>query len=118
MKSLFDYYVARLKIVLSTMFQYRISTIMWLLGMMVEPIVYLIVWSTVATQQGGMVAGYTAGTFAAYYIVWTLVRQMNIALTPYSFEHRIKNGRLSPELLRPIHPVHNDLAWFTGMKFV
>ena len=52
------------------------------------------VWSTIAIHQGGMVAGYTAGAFAAYYIVWTLVRNMNIVFTPYGWEGRIQRGQL------------------------
>ena len=76
------------------------------------------VWSTVARHQGRSVGGYTAGAFAAYYIAWTLVRQMNIALTPYEFEGRVRQGRLSPMLMRPIHPFHFDLSWFIGFKIV
>ena len=30
-----------------------------------EPVIYLVVWSTIARQQGGSIDGYTAGTFAA-----------------------------------------------------
>ena len=55
---------------------------MSMIGMVVEPVVYLVVWSTIAEQSGGSVGGYTPATFAAYYIVWTLVRNMNIAFTP------------------------------------
>jgi len=86
--------------------------------MIAEPVIYLVVWSTVAEAQGGEVGGYTASTFAAYYIVWTLVRNMNIVFTPYGWEGRIQRGRLSMELLRPIHPLHNDVAFFAGWKFV
>ena len=76
------------------------------------------VWSSIAEQQGGVVAGYTAGGFAAYYIVWTLVRNMNIVFTPYGWEWRIRQGRLSMELVRPVHPIHGDVAFFAGWKFV
>ncbi len=60
--------------------------------------------------------GYTPGAFAAYYIVWTLVRNMNIVFTPYGWEWRIQQGQLSGELLRPIHPIHSDVAYFAGWK--
>lgn len=43
---------------------------------------------------------------------------MNIVLTPYAWESRIQRGRLSGELLRPVHPLHFDLAFFAGWKFV
>src|SRR6185437_3799361 len=58
------------------------------------------------------------GEFAAYYIVWTLVRNMNIVFTPYGWEHRIQQGELSGMLLRPVHPIHYDLAYFAGWKVV
>ena len=113
-----DIYWTRIKTSLAIDFQYRLASLLWLLGMIAEPVVYLVVWSTVAQARGGVVAGYTAGAFAAYYIVWTLVRQMNIALTPYEFERRVQQGLLSPMLLRPIHPFHEDLAGFVGWKVV
>lgn len=84
----------------------------FLIGMVAEPIIYLVVWSTVARDQGGSVGGYTPRTLAAYYIVWTLVRNMNIVFTPYGWEWRIRRGVLSANLLRPVHPLHFDIAYF------
>jgi ABC-2 type transport system permease protein len=86
--------------------------------MVAEPVIYLVVWSTVAASQGGEVAGYTPGKFAAYYIVWTLVRNMNIVFTPYGWEWRIRTGELSGLLMRPMHPLHWDLSFFAGWKVV
>ena len=91
-------------------FQYRAANYMYMLGMVAEPVIYLVVWSTIADQSGGSVGGLTAGQFAAYYIVWTLVRNMNIVFTPYGWEWRIREGELSGQLLRPLHPIHYDLA--------
>jgi ABC-2 type transport system permease protein len=86
--------------------------------MVAEPVIYLVVWTTIAEQSGGSVDGITAGQFAAYYIVWTLVRNMNIVFTPYGWEWRIREGQLSAALLRPLHPLHDDVAGFAGWKFV
>jgi ABC-2 type transport system permease protein len=36
-------------------FQYRAATYMYLLGMVAEPVIYLVVWSTIADQSGGAV---------------------------------------------------------------
>jgi ABC-2 type transport system permease protein len=99
-------------------FQYRTANYLWMIGMVAEPIVYLVVWQTVARSQGGAVEGITAGEFAAYYIVWTLVRNMNIVFTPYGWEERIQQGELSGALVRPVHPIHYDLAYFAGWKLV
>jgi ABC-2 type transport system permease protein len=118
MKRFLDFYLTSMKIAVQTQFQYRAQNYFYMIGMIAEPVIYLVVWSTVANQMGGSVGGYTAGAFAAYYIVWTLVRNMNIVFTPYGWEERIQRGQLSGELLRPIHPVHGDVSFFAGWKFV
>jgi ABC-2 type transport system permease protein len=43
---------------------------------------------------------------------------MNIVFTPYGWEERIREGEMSAALVRPIHPIHQDLAWFAGWKVV
>jgi ABC-2 type transport system permease protein len=111
-----DYYVTRGRTQIQSQFQYRVATYFWLVGMIAEPVVYLVVWTTIAEQQGGAVQGITTGEFAAYYIVWTLVRNMNIVFTPYGWEWRIREGEFSAALLRPLHPLHEDVAAFAGWK--
>ncbi|PDV98325.1 ABC transporter permease [Candidatus Chloroploca asiatica] len=113
-----DYYWTMARTAIITQFQYRTANYFYMIGMIAEPVIYLVVWSTIATAQGGEVGGFTPGAFAAYYIVWTLVRNMNIVFTPYGWEWRIKRGELSAALLRPIHPLHQDLAYFGGWKLV
>ena len=93
----FSYYLTNMKIAIMSQFQYRVANYFYMLGMIAEPIIYLVVWSTISNASGP-IGGYTAGTFAAYYIVWTLVRNMNIVFTPYGWENRIQQGRLSSEL--------------------
>lgn len=118
MRALLDFYWTTARTAVMTQFQYRTSNYFYMIGMVAEPVIYLVVWSTVAAAQGGEVGGYTPGAFAAYYIVWTLVRNMNIVFTPYGWEWRIKDGELSASLLRPIHPLHFDIAYFAGWKLV
>lgn len=117
-RSYLDYYLTRGRTQIQVNFQYRIATYMWMIGMLAEPVVYLVVWTTIADQQGGSVQGISTGEFAAYYIVWTLVRNMNIVFTPYGWEWRIREGELSAALLRPLHPLHDDIAAFAGWKVV
>src|SRR5574341_553622 len=108
MRATLDLYTNTMRMAVLEQFQYRVANYFYMIGMIAEPVIYLVVWSTVARTQGGVVGGYTPGEFAAYYIVWTLVRNMNIVLTPYAWEHRIREGRLAAELLRPVHPLHFD----------
>lgn len=117
-RALADFYVARARTEIQEGLQYRVAHYMWMLGMIAEPVIYLVVWSTIAEQRGGAVQGITPGEFAAYYIVWTLVRNMNIVFTPYGWEWRIREGRLSAMLMRPLHPLHDDIAGFAGWKIV
>jgi len=118
MSASLDFYLTQMKTAIVVQFQYRVANYFYMIGMIAEPVVYLVVWTTVARAQGGTVGGYTAEAFAAYYIVWTLVRNMNIVLTPYAWENRIRQGDLAAELIRPLHPFHFDLAYFAGWKFV
>jgi ABC-2 type transport system permease protein len=41
---------------------------------------------------------------------------MNLALAPYTWEWRIRGGRLNELLIRPVHPFHRDFAFFAGQK--
>lgn len=118
MRRMFDVYYTMTKIAVLTQIQYPVANYFYMIGMIAEPVIYLVVWSTVARAQGGSVGGYTPGQFAGYYIAWTLVRNMNIVFTPYGWEWRIRQGRLAGELMRPLHPIHNDVAYFIGWKFV
>jgi ABC-2 type transport system permease protein len=117
-RRLLDYYLTTMRTAVQEQFQYRVANYAYMLGMVTEPVIYLVVWSTVAASQGGTVGGFSRGQLAAYYIVWTLVRNMNIVFTPYGWEWRIREGHLSGMLLRPIHPIHHDLAYFAGWKVV
>jgi ABC-2 type transport system permease protein len=111
-------YATLMRTSISQQFQYRTANYLYMVGMIAEPVVYLVVWQTIANAQGGEVDGYTAGTFAAYYIVWTLVRNMNIVFTPFGWEERIREGQLSAQLVLPVHPIHYDLGNFAGWKVV
>jgi ABC-2 type transport system permease protein len=90
--------------------QYRASLAIWLIGSILEPTIYLVVWSTVAQASGGSVGGFTAGDFAAYYIVMMFVDHLTFTWIMWEYDYRIRMGQLSTMLLRPIHPIHEDIA--------
>jgi ABC-2 type transport system permease protein len=116
MKRLFDFYVTNTKMSIMVQFQYRLQSFLYVVWLVIEPLIYLVVWSTIARSNGGSVDGFTPGGFAAYYIVWMLVRQMNIVGSAHGWEWRIQHGSLSAELMRPIHPIHNDVSDYAGSK--
>src|SRR6266576_4545761 len=90
LRSLVDFYGTQMRTSVVAQLQYRAANYFYMLGMVAEPVIYLVVWSTIAEQHGGAVNGITAGQFAAYYIVWTLVRNMNIVFGAPFWEWRIR----------------------------
>jgi ABC-2 type transport system permease protein len=108
--ALLDVYRAQFRTTVALQLQYRAALVIWLIGMVLEPTVYLVVWGTVARSSGGSVSGYTGGDFAAYYLLLMLVNHTTFTWIMFEYEYRVRQGMLSFALLRPIHPIHSDIA--------
>ena len=111
-------YAALMRIAFLGQIQYRASGAIWMLGSILEPLVFLVVWSRVAEAQGGEVAGIGAREFAAYYTVLFVVNHLTFSWIMHTFQYRIQQGQLSFELLRPLHPIHADLTDNLAYKVV
>jgi ABC-2 type transport system permease protein len=103
-------YRAKFRAEIALQFAYRGALAIWLLGLVLGPIIYLVVWTTVAESQGGQVGSYGAADFAAYFTLLMVVNQLTFTWHFHEFEWRIRNGFFSPLLLRPVHPIHTDIA--------
>lgn len=110
MTDLLALYRAQFKTTIAGQLQYRGALVIWLLGLILEPTIYLVVWSTVARSRGGEVDGFTAASFAAYFLAVMLVDHATFTWIMWEFEYRVRQGHLSPLLLRPVHPIHRDVA--------
>jgi len=113
-----DLYAQELKTSLAAMFQYRAALGIYLIGNILEPVIYLVVWTTVAVSSGGSAGGYAPRDFAAYYIVLMLVNQATYTWVMYEFDYRVRHGSFSAALLRPVHPIHTDIADNLASKVV
>jgi len=113
-----DLYVQQFRTSFAAVLQYRASLVIWLIGHVLEPLVYLIVWSVVSRSSGGSVGGYEAQDFAAYFIILMLVNHVTYTWIMYEYEYRIRTGSLSFALLKPIHPIHSDIADNFSSKLV
>jgi ABC-2 type transport system permease protein len=111
-------YWSYLKTSLAWQFQYRVAMSIYMIGRLLEPTVYLVVWTTVAETKGGNVGGYSPSDFAAYYIVLMLVNQFTFTWIMHEYQYRIRSGTLSAVLLKPVHPIHSDLADNFGYKII
>jgi ABC-2 type transport system permease protein len=110
MRDLLDLYRAFLSIRIAEQLQYRVAATIWLIEVALSPLISIVVWSAVARSQGGMVNGYTISSFAAYFIAAMLVNYVTHTWVFWEFEWRIRKGMFSSALLKPVHPIHGDVA--------
>ena len=108
--SLLRLYRAQFQTTIASQLQYRVALVIWMLGLVLSPVIYLAVWAAVARSQGGEVDGFTAGDFAAYFLAVMVVNHATFTWIAWEFEYRVRHGTLSPLLLRPVHPIHRDIA--------
>jgi ABC-2 type transport system permease protein len=109
-KPILDVYAAQLKTSLAVQFQYRVSMMIWMIGRIIQPLIFLVVWTTVSRARGGDVNGYSEGDFAAYFILQMIVSQATFSWIMWEYDYIIRTGQFSFKLLRPIHPIHADIA--------
>jgi ABC-2 type transport system permease protein len=90
------------RVALAGVVAYRAEMIIWILSTLL-PLVMLALWTAVA--QGGPLAGYDEEGFARYFAVTLLVRQLSSVWLVWELNYEIRSGRLSNELLKPMHPL-------------
>lgn len=96
--------------------EYRAETIIWMLSGTLN-LVMMLVWMTQATQApGGQVNGYTPQAFAGYFLATWLVSQLLIVWVAWDLDFQIRQGQLSPLLLRPLDPIWYSFAGHVADK--
>jgi ABC-2 type transport system permease protein len=118
LRTLWAYYLGKLKIDIANNLAYRGSVAIWVLSTVMQPLVSLVVWRTVAGSNDGMSGGFTANQYTAYFVTVMLVNHMTFIWHMWEFEWRIRTGFFSPILLRPIHPIHHDVSENLSYKLV
>jgi len=110
------YYRRQFAAALAVNLAYRGAVAIWVVTSIIQPLVFIVVWRTVA--GGGSTGGYRAAEFVAYFLVMMVVDHLTFIWHMWEFEYRIRNGTFSPLLLRPVHPIHNDVCENTSYKLV
>lgn len=110
------YYKRELATTLAFNLAYRGAVAIWVLSVIIEPLVLIAVWRTVAGS--GSTGSYTAREFVAYYLVLMVVGHLTFIWHMWEFEYRIRTGAFSPLLLRPVHPIHHDVCQTLTYKLV
>ncbi|MCS7251543.1 MAG: ABC-2 family transporter protein [Anaerolineae bacterium] len=100
-------YPTLLRIYWARTLEYRVQIVIWILSGAV-PLVMLAVWLSLA--QEGPIGSFDVGTFVGYYLAAIFLRRMTGVWIIWDLERDIRTGGLGARLLRPLHPLHYDLA--------
>jgi len=95
------------------MVAYRAEMTIWILSATM-PLIMLALWNAVA--EGGPVAGFGQVEIARYFVATLVVRQLTSVWLVWELNYEIRTGRLSPRLLKPMHPlVQNAVEMITAL---
>lgn len=88
--------------------QYRAALMIWLLWGVIEPLISLGIWWSIA--GAGEVQGYDRAAFAQYFFAVILVNQLTLAWDAWYIDRWIRLGEMNHRVARPIAPVHEAIA--------
>ncbi len=108
------------RVSIAHMLQYRAEIALWALWGIVSPSVLMAVWkaAAAASSNPGQIAGMTTGEMMAYFLMTMIVGHLCTAWDVYEMGWKVRTGRMSPELLRPILPIWESLSDNTAYKVV
>ncbi len=113
-------YRANLKMAVAQMLQYRFGILIWAVWGFVGPLISLAVWTAASEARGGSISGggvvYSQRDFAAYFLVFMIVGHLTMSWDAFEFAWRVRDGNLSPRLLKPLNPIHTDIAFNIAFK--
>jgi len=88
--------------------QYRAAVSIWLLWGLIDPLISLGIWWSIAA--GGSIEGYDRPAFARYFFAVILVNQLTLAWDAFYIDNWIRGGEMNHRLARPISPIHEAVA--------
>lgn len=88
---------------------YRAEIVIWMLTGTV-PLIMLAVWIGKAQANGGAIGEFTPQRFAAYFLAAWISQQFVVAWVSWELDFQIRQGTMSPKLLRPLDPFWEHLA--------
>lgn len=100
-------YVALGKAAWALTIEYRAQIVIWMMSSFLM-VIMLMVWLSIS--RDGDVNGFSSADFVTYFMIGWVVRNLTAVWSSWELDLAICEGRLSPMLLRPIHPIHNEIA--------
>ena len=83
------------------MAEYRAEVVIWMLSGTLSLVMMLVWMAQAAAAPGGQIRGYSAPEFATYFLSTWLVSQLLVVWVSHELDFQIRQGTLSPQLLRP-----------------
>ena len=115
-------YRANLRMATAVMMQYRFAVLIWAVWGFVGPLISLAVWNAAAVARGGAISSGTATfsqrDFAAYFLLYMIASHFTMSWDMFEFSYGVREGRLSPHLLKPVHPIHKDATYNISFKVI
>lgn len=105
-----ELYLGHFRVTMIRYMAYRVELVIWLISMILQPVVFMVVWRTAAANLGGELSGFTRADLATYFILVMLVNHLTMSWLMFEWDGRVRNGELSYLLLRPYHVIHRDLG--------
>ncbi len=100
-------YLALLRASWQGTLEYRASILIYML-LASMPLVSLAVWLSLAADAP--IGNYSSADFISYYLALIFARHMTGAWVSHELDYLIRQGLLSPLLLKPINPIHSQIA--------
>lgn len=118
-----EVYRANLRVAIANMLQYRFAILIWAVWGFVGPLISLAVWTAATSARGGNISNgpgtsFSRADFAGYFLVFMIVSHLTMSWDAFEFAYRVKDGQLSPRLLKPLHPIHIDASYNLGFKLI
>lgn len=88
---------------------YRAAIVIHTLNGM-APLIMMAAWIGRAQASGGTLQGFTAQNFAAYFLAAWLTQQIIVSWVAWELDGQIRQGNLSPKLLKPIDPIWDHVV--------
>lgn len=99
---MFNKYLVLLRMKYVEMFAYRLATLVWMTGAMVQPLITMMVWINIYQDQ--------SDSFIRYFCLLIFVERMTSAWDVWELEREIREGTFSYSIVRPFHPIHWAVA--------
>lgn len=91
------------------MFEFRGEILLWMTSSIIS-LVMLVVWLSVAEDNNNSVNGFNSTDFVTYFLLSWAIRNLTAVWASWEMDRNVREGKLSPMLLRPMNPVHWDIS--------